>query len=127
MAQISVGEAESQETLLRATKNQTSFRDVNERILRLSASAPWNEIEFECECPDIRCTTLISMTRQEYRSAHPGQRYFVLLPDHEVDVTERTVERTERYLVIEKLGDAGDFAEAQLASLMARSSPQGRR
>ena len=97
---------------LQAAKNQSLFRDVNERIESLNEAfgriSPMGE--WICECADSQCFAPISLTVDEYEAirAHPAR--FPVLPGHEVADVETVVEVNERYLVVEKRGLAKALA-----------------
>jgi hypothetical protein len=46
----------------------------------------------------------------EYEAVRRIPTHFVVAPGHDVPEIERVVEKTERYVVVEKVGDAGGFA-----------------
>ena len=86
----------------RAAKNQSLFREVNERIGELASSA--NIVEFICECANEDCSELVSLTRDEYEQIRGGSNRFYVIAGHELPAVEETVETTDRYLVVSKLG-----------------------
>jgi hypothetical protein len=90
----------------RAAKNQSLFREVNERIEDLAASAAFTM--FICECMDESCDESVSLTIQEYEHIRSDSNRFLVLPGHEISNIERVVEANERYLVVAKLG-AGEL------------------
>jgi hypothetical protein len=106
---------------IRAAKNQSLFRDVNERIeevgegLGLGAS----ELEFICECAHEGCTEHIQMTHSEYEAVRRVPTHFAVVAGHEIDGVEEIVERNARYVVVVKLGAGGEMA----MKLDARSGP----
>jgi len=93
----------------RAAKNQSLFREVNERIEDLSANAFFTT--FVCECMDETCDSRISMTIEEYEHIRSHSNMFVVLRGHEVPEVEQTVETTDRFLVVSKLGAGKRIAE----------------
>ena len=95
----------------RAARNQSLFREVNERIEDLVASSSF--IAFVCECLDDDCVTPLALTVEEYESVRADGNNFVVAPGHEDEQIERVVKRTERYLVVDKFGDAERIAEQQ--------------
>src|SRR6266540_3049380 len=97
----------------RAARNEALFREVNEQIERLGKEAgfgPHGHLDFTCECLVDSCTTTISMTVDEYEAVRRHGTHFFLVPGHETLDVERIVERTERYMIIEKFGEAGAVA-----------------
>ncbi len=98
----------------RAAKNQSLFREINERIEPLNkAFTPINRLnDFVCECANESCTEAIRMTVDEYEVVrqHPA-RFFVWPADEHVGLdVERVLEKTDRYWVVEKFGHVGSMA-----------------
>jgi hypothetical protein len=86
----------------RAAKNQSLFREVNERIEDLSVSASFTT--FICECMDQSCTETVSLTIEEYEHVRSNSNWFIVLSGHEQTAVENVVEATDRFLVVAKLG-----------------------
>jgi len=104
------GEKASLETQSeKAARNQSLFREVNERIDALALGGP---ILFLCECCDTGCTDSIEMLHGEYESVREHPARFVIKPSHEDHDVERVVERHPEYLVVEKVGEGKALAEA---------------
>jgi hypothetical protein len=106
---------ESQQEMLRAARNQTLYREVNEKIEGLNQA--FGEVlasgsGWVCECADSECTEPMELTLADYERlrAHPNR--FAVLPGHVYPAVERVVEEHARYLVVEKLGAAGTYAVA---------------
>lgn len=104
-----------QQTMLRAARNQSLYREVNERVEALNqafdelldAGSTWI-----CECADTSCTEPMKFTPAEYEAlrAHPNR--FAVLPEHVYPDVERVVEDRDGYVVVEKLGAGATFAIA---------------
>jgi hypothetical protein len=94
----------------RAAKNQSLFREVNERMRSLnetfSVAVSLERGDWVCECADESCIELVSMSLSEYEAVRAsGNRFFVAPDDsHLWPDVERVVERTERYWIVEKYG-----------------------
>ncbi|MGH3045538.1 MAG: hypothetical protein ACRDNC_00815 [Gaiellaceae bacterium] len=96
----------------RLARNETLFREVNERIESVSQNFEVDGAkEFLCECGREDCLEKVQLTRKEYEAVRAEPAYFLVLPGHERTEAERVVERHEGYLVVEKTGRAGDVAE----------------
>jgi hypothetical protein len=95
----------------RAARNQSLFREVNERIEELSRSA--TSTKFICECADERCDETMALSREEYEQVRSRPSTFAVLPGHELPAVEKVLDRTERYVVVTKLG-AGRQVAARL-------------
>jgi hypothetical protein len=97
---------------IRAAQHQSLFREVNERIEALNEEfariLPMGD--WICECGDAECFEPIALTVAEYEDIRSHPARFPVLPGHELPAVEVVVERHERYLVVEKLGAAKDFA-----------------
>jgi hypothetical protein len=96
----------------RKAKNESVFREVNERIEDAAAefgvSGP---ASFVCECGDAACTEMVSITLREYHDIRAGRR-FAILPGHEDPAIERVIARYDRFFVVEKIGVAGAVVDA---------------
>jgi len=95
----------------RAARNQSFFREINERVKDLnegfSLVLPLGE--WVCECADALCVARLELSAQEYEGIREnGTRFFVAPREEHVwpDV-EKVTERNERYWVVEKFGEAG--------------------
>ena len=97
----------------RIVRNETLFRDVNERISDVSVQLAVDErLELICECGEPSCQAPISLTRAEYEAVRSDAAHFVILPGHEHSEFERVVERQPpRFAVVEKFGEAEVDAE----------------
>jgi hypothetical protein len=67
-------------------------------------------IEFLCECADMDCTEIISLTVEEYESIRKYPERFPIKHGHQVEEIERVVEEYHRYVVVEKVELAADVA-----------------
>jgi len=103
----------------RAAKNESLFREVNERIEDLANSASFTT--FICECRDESCNASVSVTIEEYERIRSDGDCFLVLPGHELAEIEQTIEATDRYLVVKKLGAGAAIAE----SLNPRTRSEG--
>jgi hypothetical protein len=97
----------------RIAKNESLFRDVNERIEQVERRAAQLDVEagFICECAALSCTERLPITLVDYEQARSDPTWFVVLPGHERPDVERVVETLSGCLIVEKLGEAGEEAE----------------
>ena len=98
----------------RAARNQSLFREVNERIVELSLrfGGEARPNAYLCECLNTDCSATIGVPYDEYdRLREHGDRFFVL-PGHEDPDVEDVVETTPGYVVVEKIGVASEIAES---------------
>jgi hypothetical protein len=93
----------------RAAVNQSLFREVNERIEELLPSASF--MDFLCECASTECTDVVPLTVEEYNAIRADGNRFFVVAGHEIPQVEKTVEITDRYLVVSKLGAGKRIAE----------------
>jgi hypothetical protein len=91
----------------RAARNEEVFRDVNERIEKgaeehqVSTALP-----FHCECGRTSCLETIEIPPGRYARIVRERYHFVVLPGHEEPRIERIVGTEEKFLVVEKVGEA---------------------
>lgn len=96
----------------RLARNETLFREVNERIEAVAhALGPEIPYEFICECADAECISRISLPVAAYRRVRDDPRQFLILPTHFVPGLEEVVREEESYWVVRKIGEAGKYVE----------------
>ena len=97
----------------RLAKNETIFRDVNERIEEAAAAQLIDPhvFEFLCECSNIDCTLRLPLTLGAYESVRDDPAQFVVAPGHDLPEIEEVVHRTAGYQVVRKHGAAAELAE----------------
>jgi len=96
----------------RVIRNETVFRQVNERIEDVSTRLPAPDlIEFLCECGEESCLERIELTRSEYEGVRRVSDHFAIKPGHAHSDFERVVDSLDRYDVIEKLGESEELAK----------------
>jgi hypothetical protein len=87
----------------RIGKNEALFREVNERIERVTASL--------CECGDDSCTERIEVSLPEYDRVRQDSTLFFVCSGHEEPDVEIVVELNEGYDVVrKKAGPAAELA-----------------
>jgi hypothetical protein len=96
----------------RAARNEAVFRRVNERLEEVNAAfgSMLEGGEFVCECADIGCVERIELTLAQYEALRSVPTHFVVKPGHELAAEERVVEQHDEYLVVQKIGEAGERA-----------------
>jgi hypothetical protein len=107
-------------TAEKIARNNSVFRDANEQIAGAALEhgvGDGRTIPMICECSNPQCTELIRITLDDYRRVREDPRRFVHAHGHEPEIpgTVRTLETRDDYIVVEKLGHAGDVA-SELAS-----------
>ena len=96
--------------------NEVLFRKANDRIDDHAEQhgAIAEPVEFYCECSDRDCTERISIGAQEFENVRDKTTQFLVLPGHETPEIEFVVTRTPVYLVVQKTGEAAEFATEHL-------------
>jgi hypothetical protein len=91
----------------RTARNEALWRDVNDRIDEVDEAMrvlPDDSLlSFHCECGREDCEERVSLTPPEYHEVRSQRDRFALVPGHENKAFERTVIRTDRYIVVDKL------------------------
>jgi hypothetical protein len=96
----------------RQGRNESLFREVNERIAELNQTFQIEgRSEFLCECSREECKEPVSISIDEYETVRRAPTRFFVIPGHEDESVERVIERSDRYVVVEKFGEAADEAE----------------
>ena len=102
------------ERQVRAAKNQSLFREVNEKLEGLAqAFALFAETSsFACECADTKCVARIELSLSQYEQIRSASNRFAVLPGHVYPDVERIVAEHETFCVVEKIGAGAAVAEA---------------
>ena len=99
----------------RAARNQSLFREINERVKRLndgfSMVLPLGD--WICECADDTCVERIELSAHAYEVVRANGTHFLVAPSdaHVYPDVERVTVRNDHYWVVEKFGKAGEVAE----------------
>jgi hypothetical protein len=96
----------------RRALNEDIFREMNERLEELGEEFGEGNIEFVCECADVACSESLSIPLSVYEAVRASGRRFVMVPGHERRELERVIDEHADYVVVEKVGEAGEVAEA---------------
>jgi len=87
----------------RVARNETLFREVNERIKHVNVGlATVEATDYLCECDDEGCTDPISLTMAEYEAVRAEPTHFAVVAGHVAPEIERVVASTNRYSVVAK-------------------------
>jgi hypothetical protein len=100
----------------RVSKNEAMYRAVNREIEHASeglGEGPDDRLEVLCECGEDGCSETLELSVAEYEDAHAQRDRFVVAPGHEDERLEHVVTRADRYLVVDKFGEAERIAEAE--------------
>ena len=93
----------------RAAENESLFREVNERVEELAERLDV-DAEVVCECSRVDCTTRLRVPVDEYERVRAHGRRFVVAAGHEQPAYERVIDERSGWLVVEKVGEAGEVA-----------------
>jgi len=99
---------------VRAARNESLFRSVNERLIELNATfaSITDTFTIACECADAECVTMLDVEPAAYSAIRAEPHHFIVLADHVVPDIEFIVSETKNYLVVEKIGVAAHVAKA---------------
>jgi hypothetical protein len=99
-------------TVERVARNQSTFRDANERIIAAAGEigVDARAVPFICECAESACTQVLLIDLADYTSVRRHPRRFLHAVGHSDDVGT-VVEVHGHYVVVEKTGLAGEIAE----------------
>lgn len=102
---------------VRAARNQSMFRAVNEKLRDLNEQFATMTDDFvvACECADANCVQTLTISADDYMSVRANPRTFVVLPGHVYPDVEDVISEAESYVIVEKLAAAADVAEQAAA------------
>jgi hypothetical protein len=87
----------------RRAKNESLFRDVNERIEEIEKGfSVASESEFVCECDDIDCTKRFEMSLSDYERLRSDPTTFAVVPGHQAPDVEDVIAECGGYSVVRK-------------------------
>jgi hypothetical protein len=87
----------------RVAKNQTLFREVNERIQEVNEPSASEELsDYLCECGSRECTEPVALTRAEYEKVRSEPTHFAVVSGHVVSDVEKVVAENDRFATVEK-------------------------
>ena len=88
-------------------RNQTLFREVNERIEQLADHfGADGQNPLICECGNAECTQQIELTAAEYERVRVHASRFIVALNHENPETESIIEQNDRFAVVETYAGA---------------------
>ena len=94
----------------RRAQNENTFREANEQIKAAGDQLrpPLERTPYVCECADVACRELVTLTVEEYEEVRADGRRFLVAPGHEHD--SEVVEEHAGWAVVVKEGVAGAVA-----------------
>jgi hypothetical protein len=94
----------------RVGHNEGIFRGINERAEEIGTAVD-GPTEFVCECALTDCTMRIAVPLDVYERVRARSRHFIVAPGHEQLEYERVVDQGNGWLVVTKIGVAGEVAD----------------
>ena len=95
----------------RLAQNESVSRALNERVEEAAKRSGPMFTEFVCECSRVDCMERVPLTIEEYEEVRKAATRFVVHPGHVAEGIEVVVDSGEdRYLVVEKVGEAARIA-----------------
>lgn len=88
----------------RIGKNEALFREVNDRIERVTESlqVTTENLSILCECGDESCLEKVEVSLPEYERIRSDPALFFVLPGHELPDVEDVVEEAPGYYIVRK-------------------------
>jgi hypothetical protein len=102
-------------TAERVARNDSIFRDANERISATASDVGFVEpVPFICECASPTCNEIVRVSLADYEDIRSHPARFLIAPGHEAAEQEsgKVVESGPEHAVVEKLGVAAEVARA---------------
>jgi hypothetical protein len=96
------------ESLERLARNQSLFREVNERIEKLAGDN--DVVEFLCECSDPACAITVELRVSTYEDIRSNPTHFFVKVGHDMPEIECVVSQADGYAVVEKFMET-EFAK----------------
>lgn len=95
----------------RKARNETIFRDANERIeqVRESLSKVEGRTPYFCECEDAACRDVLYLDLHEYEEVRSLATQFMIVPGHP-HTSGGVITDHGRYLIVAKEGEATRIA-----------------
>ena len=93
----------------RVARNEELFQEVNRQIEKLEESLGQPEtLTIICECSKKHCLDTLEVEPAVYERVRANPLLFFVVPGHQDLGVERVVEQTRSFLVVEKIGRAGE-------------------
>jgi hypothetical protein len=86
----------------RQARNQTIFREVNQRLREIAHRPSERVTEYLCECSDVACRDTIKLEATAYEAVRSTPNVFVIIPGHDRLEVERVIEDNNRFMLVEK-------------------------
>jgi hypothetical protein len=94
----------------RLARNETIFREVNERIEELAQRGELDSLQILCECGNPDCKEPLRVSVAEYERVRQEPTDFFIAPGHVIPAIERVIDTEQRFEVVRKLAEEGELA-----------------
>lgn len=92
-------------------RHEAVKREVNEAIEDGLGEEHSGLVRMRCECGAADCIAFVNIAISDYERVRQHPRRFVIAAGHQIATVENVIARTPRYIVVEKVGQAGEIAE----------------
>jgi hypothetical protein len=106
------GDQVDEDRARRLARNEAFRRETNEMIEKEAVA--WHDRAFDCicECSRAGCMARLAITSGEYERVRGSGDHFVVARGHDDPNLEVVVEVFDGYVVVEKIGVAGEVARS---------------
>jgi hypothetical protein len=95
----------------RTAQREVISKDVNDTLVEGLGPEVDGSVSVLCECGRERCDEWLSVSAEAYAATQDDDTLFVVAVGHELPQFERVVDRNDAYLVVNKVGRAGEAAD----------------
>jgi hypothetical protein len=97
---------------VRIARNDSTFRDANEKIANAASGYErFEQVPFICECATESCTVIVPLSLAEYEDVRSAPTRFFVATGHQAsEGVVSLLEDRDGYVVLEKEGRAGEVA-----------------
>jgi hypothetical protein len=95
----------------RTAQREVISKDVNDKLVEGLGIEADGTVSVLCECGRGRCNEWLSVSAEDYAATQDDDTLFVVAVGHELPEFERIAERKAAYLVVDKVGRAGEEAD----------------
>ena len=94
----------------RLARNETIFREVNERIEELAQRGELDPLDILCECGNADCKEPLRVSIVEYERVRQHPTDFFVAPGHVIPAIEKVIDEKQSFDVVRKLAEEGELA-----------------
>lgn len=110
---VSNANANGEAWAVRAARNQSLFRAVNEHVQDATAVAADDAtVVIACECARVDCAEKLEISSSAYERLREHPNRFAVLPGHVYPDVEDVIEDASGFVVVAKRGEGADVASA---------------